>query len=89
MLSRFQLHKYQLEIVDYIKNKPKCGLFVEMGLGKTISTLTALADLKEEEEIKKVLVIAPKRVAESVWEQEAANWRHTQHLQTSRILVYS
>jgi SNF2 family DNA or RNA helicase len=59
---------------------------LEMGLGKTVSTLTAVADLLETKSIKKVLVIAPLRVANSVWVQEAHKWTHTNHLSIFRVL---
>lgn len=57
-----------------------------MGLGKTISTLTAISDLIESGEVKNVLVIAPKRVAQTVWSSEIENWYHTRHLTYSKIL---
>jgi SNF2 family DNA or RNA helicase len=57
-----------------------------MGLGKTVSTLTAINRLIfEEVEVSKVLVIAPKRVAESVWKQEVAQWPHLEHLKVSVV----
>lgn len=58
-----------------------------MGLGKTISTLTAINLLKfDYMEISRVLVVAPKRVAETVWAEEAAKWEHTRHLKFSKII---
>ena len=78
MLSLVNLHNYQRACVKHIIEHPYCGLFLEMGLGKTISTLTAIEALKFDYcEINSVLVIAPKRVAETVWAEEAANWEHT------------
>lgn len=58
-----------------------CGLFLEPGSGKTVTTLTA-ADilLNERWAVQKTLVIAPKMVAQEVWAREAAKWHHTQHL---------
>ena len=47
MLQRNQLHEYQERAVEWIKNHKSCALFLEMGLGKTVSTLTAIAELKE------------------------------------------
>lgn len=87
MLSRNNLHKYQEKCVEHIIAHNFCGLFVEMGLGKTISTLTAIEALMYDYcEVNKVLVIAPKRVAETVWEEEAKNWEHTKHLTFSKII---
>ena len=66
---------------------PFCGLFAGMGLGKTATALT-IADtvLNDTCEVSRVLIIAPKKVAQSVWEQEARNWSHLQHLRFSKIL---
>lgn len=83
MLSRSDLHNYQLQAIDFIKENKRCGLFIEMGLGKTTSTLTAILDLKAEGKFKKVLVIAPLRVAKSVWNKEVTLWDHLKHLKVS------
>lgn len=81
-----KLHPYQEQAVEHIFQHNKCGLFLDMGLGKTVSTLTAINRLIfEEVEVNKVLVIAPKRVAESVWKQEVAQWPHLSHLKVSVI----
>ena len=86
MLKRNNLHKYQLACIDHIISHPFCGVFLEMGLGKTATTLTAINDLINDYlEISSVLVIAPKRVAESVWEEEAHNWEHLRNLTFSKI----
>jgi SNF2 family DNA or RNA helicase len=60
-----------------------CALWVDMGLGKTISTLTAFVDLLVSRKIKKVLVIAPLRVAQHTWPQEINNWSHLKALRFS------
>jgi SNF2 family DNA or RNA helicase len=86
MLHRENLHKYQIYSVEHIKFHKECALLLEMGLGKTISTLTAIVDLIEQGEVKKVLIIAPKRVAQTVWSSEIENWYHTRHLGYSIIL---
>jgi SNF2 family DNA or RNA helicase len=81
-----KLHAYQEQAVEHIFSHNKCGLFLDMGLGKTVSTLTAINRLiYEEVEVSKVLVIAPKRVAESVWKQEVTQWPHLQHLKVSVV----
>lgn len=81
------LHKYQRVCVNHIVEHPFCGVFLDMGLGKTISTLTAINLLMFDYcEINSVLVIAPKRVAETVWEEEAKKWDHTKHLRFSKII---
>lgn len=87
MLSKRDLHSYQNTAVDHILENPKAGLFLDMGLGKTVSTLTAISTLIYEElEINNVLVIAPKRVAENVWTSEIKKWAHLRHLTTSRVI---
>lgn len=76
MISDFDLHSYQIEVVKKIKHMKKAALFLEMSLGKTVITLTALNDLILRGDIKKVLIIAPLRVANTVWKQETNNWEH-------------
>ena len=87
MLTEKNLHNYQKACVEHIISHPYCGVFLDMGLGKTVSTLTAINYLMNDYcEINSVLVIAPKRVAESVWEEEAEKWKHLQHLRFSKII---
>jgi SNF2 family DNA or RNA helicase len=85
MLNADNLHDYQRFGVKHIIKHPASGLFLDMGLGKTVTTLTAIVELKERLEVNSVLVIAPKRVAESVWMQEAKKWGHTKGLTFSLI----
>lgn len=87
MLTENNLHTYQKACVEHIITHPFCGLFLDMGLGKTVSTLTAVNYLMNDYcEIGSVLVIAPKRVAESVWQEEAEKWGHLKHLHFSKII---
>lgn len=80
------LHEYQRKTVDFIVEKNFCGVFLEMGLGKTVSSLTAIDRLAYQDlEIDKTLVIGPKRVIESVWESEAQKWDHLKHLKFSKV----
>ena len=83
MLSRENLHGYQRRAIDFIKTRKRCGLFLGMGLGKTTSTLTAVSDLIDQFAISKVLIIAPLRVANSVWSQETRKWSHLRSLEVS------
>ena len=81
------LHVYQKACVEHIIMNRFCGVFLDMGLGKTVSTLTAINYLMNDYcEINSVLVIAPKRVAESVWQEEAEKWDHLKHLRFSKII---
>ena len=86
-MKETDLHKYQKVCVEHIITHPFCGVFLDMGLGKTVSTLTAINYLMFDYlEINSVLVIAPKRVAESVWQEEAEKWDHLKHLSFSKII---
>jgi len=86
MLTKDQLHQYQRYSVQHIIENTHCALFLDMGLGKTVSTLTAIEHLMYRElEVGRVLVVAPKRVAESVWHREAQKWAHLTHLTFSII----
>ena len=85
MPSREQLHKYQERMINFIYNTPKCAVWAGLGLGKTITTLTAIVDLIDSMTVSKVLIVAPLRVANSVWHKEAANWQHTKHLKFSIV----
>jgi len=80
-------HAYQQHASEHIINNPYCGLFLDMGLGKTVSTLTAVDQLMNVFcEVNKVLVIAPKRVAEDTWSTEINKWDHLRHLKISIVL---
>lgn len=83
MLSRDDLHAYQRKAIDFVLRERRCMLALDMGLGKTASTLTAISDMLDGFTANKVLVVAPLRVANSVWAQEAALWRHLKHLRVS------
>ncbi len=84
-MDRSNLHDYQNKALAFIKDKRKCALFLDMGLGKSVTTLTAASDLLEDFAVNKVLVIAPLRVANTVWKQEAEKWDHLKHLKISII----
>jgi SNF2 family DNA or RNA helicase len=86
MLERKDLRNYQRRAVKFLKDNPCSGMFVDMGMGKTISTLTALADLLRKGQVKKVLLIAPLRVCQGVWKQESRKWDHTKHLRFSYVI---
>lgn len=82
----FKPHTYQKHSIDHILNNKCCGLFLFMGAGKTIITLTAINALIESEEIGKTLLIAPKRVCDTVWDSEIEKWDHIKHLTISKVL---
>lgn len=83
----FTPHEYQVHAIKWILEKPRCGLFLGMGLGKTVTTLTALdwlinADLS----VTDVLVIAPKRVVTDTWATECEKWNHLHDLSVIPII---
>lgn len=74
---KFKAHDYQQYAIDFILSHPVCCLILDMGLGKTAITLTAMMELLFNYFlVGKVLVIAPKRVAESTWPAEIKKWEH-------------
>lgn len=86
-MNETDLHDYQVAAVEHIMDNPHAALFLEMGLGKTVSSLTAIKKLMFEElEIAKTLVIGPKRVVESVWDAECEKWEHLKDLKVSKII---
>ena len=85
MLERKQMHDYQNRGVKHIIENECSALFLQMGLGKTVTTLTAIKELIDSCIISNVLIIAPKRVAEVTWKDEIANWEHLNGLTISVI----
>lgn len=84
---KFKPHDYQSYCIDYIKGHPVSALFLDMGLGKTVTTLTALRDLMLDElTVSKALVIAPLRVARDTWPAEVQKWDHLADLDCSVIV---
>ena len=84
---KYTPHDYQTRATNFILEHPKAGMLLEMGLGKTVITMTAIDILINEMfEVDRVLVIAPKRVAEDTWTREHAKWDHLRHLRVSKVL---
>lgn len=86
MLTRADLYPYQHHSVAFGKSRRNCAKWVDMGLGKTVVELTEFVDLQASFDARKMLVIAPKRVARKVWSDEVASWSHLNHLRVSRIV---
>lgn len=83
----FHPHEYQKIAIQRIIDHTHYGLLLDMGLGKTVSTLIAIEQLMYDQfDIKKVLLIAPKKVAESTWMQEANKWKETSCLKIASVL---
>lgn len=85
LFTRADLREYQKRGVSFIKQREGSGLFVDMGLGKTITALTAARDWIAAGTATRGLIVAPPRVAATVWGAEAARWSHTQHLTFTQI----
>ena len=84
---QFKPHDYQKRAIGRILDQNSIGLFLDMGLGKTVITMTAIEELMHDRfEVSRVLVIAPKRVAEDTWTREAAKWDHLKGLTISPVL---
>lgn len=81
----FNPRPYQTLIRDYILDNPRCAIWAGMGLGKSVSTLTAL-DLLSITEGDPMLVVAPLRVARSTWPDEAGKWSHLSGLEVVPVL---
>ena len=77
----FSPHNYQAYAIDYIETHPVAAVLLDMGLGKTVISLTAIADLLFDRfEAHRILVIAPLRVARDTWPAEIKKWQHLKHL---------
>ncbi len=84
---KFNPWPYQQHAIEWILENPACGLFLAMGLGKTVITLTAIdIMLYDSFDADRVLVIAPLRVAQDTWSRESAKWDHLQHLRIAKVL---
>ena len=84
---KYKPHNYQQFATDFILNQSICCLMLDMGLGKTVITLTALWQLALDSfDVSRVLIIAPKRVAEDTWPKELAKWEHLTGLTSSLVL---
>ncbi|KLU65704.1 hypothetical protein DEAC_c23340 [Desulfosporosinus acididurans] len=79
---RYSPHDYQAFALQQILDKPACALFLDLGMGKTVITLSAINQLKPQ----KALVIAPLRVAEDTWSKECEKWDHLKSLRIAKVL---
>lgn len=84
---RFEAHGYQRSSIEHVECYERSALFLDMGMGKSVITLTAIESLKYDcFDVRKVLIIAPKLVARSTWDSEMAKWDHTRGLTCSKVL---
>jgi SNF2 family DNA or RNA helicase len=85
ILQRDQLHAYQERFVAFILRVACCAGWIDLGLGKTVSALTAFNDLREKFLAHRCLVVGPLRVVTSTWPDEIAKWAHLRHLTYSVV----
>ena len=85
MLTPNLLHDYQKKAVNFQCSHPHSMLWLDMGLGKTVVTLTSIAHLIKTGYLTGVIIVAPIRVCRLVWRQEAEKWEHTKHLKFSMV----
>lgn len=83
---KYEPYPYQAHAERFILEHPSCGLFLEMGLGKTVITLSAVKKLIEDFMVERVLVVAPLRVASTVWAEECRKWDHLRGLRAVKVL---
>lgn len=84
---KLTLHNYQVVAKDFIISHPNAAVILDMGMGKTATTLSAVNELMFDRfEVAKVLVIAPLRVANTVWSDEIEQWAELRHLRYSKIV---
>lgn len=76
MLRPSDLHDYQRKGIQFMMDNPACGLFVDLGMGKTVMSLTAATNRLKDGEAKKVLIVAPLKVANRTWPDEFKVWSH-------------
>ncbi len=83
----YEPYPYQQYCAARIVADAAVGLFLDMGLGKTVITLDAINTLRYDRwAVQRVLIIAPKKVAEGTWTKEAQKWEHLRHLRISAVL---
>lgn len=85
-MVEFVPHNYQRVAIDRLVSSPRLALFQDMGLGKTVEVLTAIQELRMRWRVSRVLVVAPKKVAEATWTAEAERWDHLSGMRISRVL---
>lgn len=84
---KYKPHDYQAYATDFLLTHEVCALMLDMGLGKTVITLTALWSLALDYfSVGRILIIAPKRVAEDTWSREQEKWEHLRELSISKVI---
>lgn len=83
---KFYPYPYQQTAVQWLIDKPRACLFLDCGLGKSVITLTAFLQLQDSCDVDTMLVVAPKKVAETTWSSECEKWSHLAPLRTSVVM---
>ena len=78
--------RHQELALEFLRTHNRCALFLDMGLGKTVVSLTVAKELLDDYRIETILVIAPKRVAEDTWTREKDKWDHLKELRVTKVL---
>lgn len=86
LLSPEKLADYQIDAIAHILQNPYASCWLDVGLGKTVVTLSAFAILQDYGRVMTGFAVAPLRVAQSVWKQEAVKWEHLRHLKIELVL---
>lgn len=82
----FKPYDYQKRAIQWVIENPRCSLFLDCGLGKSVITLTAIQQLMDDCEVSRTLVVAPKKVAETTWTTEAEKWDHLKGLRVAKVM---
>ena len=86
MKHESQLTADQQKAVRFLREHPNAGLYADVGTGKTAAALTAIKGLIDGFDVRRVLVVGPRLVAERVWHTEVSEWSHLRGLRVSRII---
>jgi SNF2 family DNA or RNA helicase len=89
MRPESDMHKYQVRAKNYVLQRDFSALWIDMGLGKTVVCLSVIRDMLNSFDVRKTLIVAPKRVAQKTWPDEIAAWEHTKHLDFQVIKALS
>lgn len=82
---QYKPHEYQQYATQFILDHPVAAILLDMGLGKSVITLTAIKHLIDRGEVQRILIVAPLRVAKQTWPEELNKWDHLKNLTYSLI----
>lgn len=82
---KYAAREYQRRAERFVVEHPRCALWLDMGLGKTVATATAIGDLQDMARVGRALIVAPKRVARRTWPAEFRKWDHLSGIDWARL----